>query len=33
MSNRGLLFAAAALAGVVLTNAADAQQRWPPVGT
>jgi hypothetical protein len=33
MRNRGLVFAAAALAGVVLTNAADAQQPWPPVGT
>jgi hypothetical protein len=33
MRNRGLVFAAAALAGVVLTNGADAQQPWPPVGT
>jgi hypothetical protein len=29
MRNRGLLFAAAALAGVLLTNAADAQQPPP----
>lgn len=29
MRNRGLLFAAAALAGVLLTNAADAQQPLP----
>ena len=30
MRNRGLLFAVAALAGVLLTNAADAQQPLPP---
>jgi hypothetical protein len=33
MWTRGLLFAAAALAGVSLTSVADAQQPYPPVGT
>ena len=33
MKNRGLLLAAAALAGVMLTGGAGAQQTFPPVGT
>jgi hypothetical protein len=33
MRNRGLLFAAAALTGMLLTNAADAQQPLPPAKT
>jgi hypothetical protein len=32
MWDRGLLFAVAALAGVVLTNTAEAQQAMPPIG-
>ena len=33
MRNRGLFFAVAAVAGVLLTNAADAQQPLPPAKT
>jgi hypothetical protein len=33
MRNRGLVFAAAALTGMLLTSGAGAQQPWPPVGT
>src|ERR1700733_6958846 len=33
MRNRGLLFAAAALTGMMLTSGASAQQTFPPVGT
>jgi hypothetical protein len=33
MRNRGLLFAAAALTGMLLTGGASAQQTFPPVGT